>query len=469
MNYNKSMIYNESHTLLHSYRQESAKQGWTSSPDERGTLDIIWTCIFTMFLCSWSVICMNVPGPDDTTLDVFMRKFWNTCLCLLGPEFSMLNAMGQWRSASESVVDFRKSGYLQWTMNHAFFADMGGFVLHSPDCAPFPLNAKQLHYMVNKGHVAFPSLDKRLILDKNKADGLLRLVSLFQTFWFLLNIIGRASQKLSITGLELTTAAFIGCTVVTTFCWAHKPADITISEAIQTNTSIAEVLCQAGRDAHAPYHQTPLEFISRNEWPWTIYWSNWINILRHMGFRFVQDSKPVKRFANTEVPEVKGWLLAIYYLMYSAYCAVFFGGWNFVFPTKVEQTLWRAASVVLLCSGTAFALVTTYAFYVHPFICKLFGNSGTSGRVSDGNIGLDKHDCRASRVARAAAAAVRNNSVDKDPALTVPLKAILPVYISAFLYCNARTYIFIADIIEFRALPVSAFRTVQWSSFLPHV
>ena len=35
-------------------------------------------------------------------------------------------------------------------MSHAFFADMGVFVLSANEDARFPINAKQLHYLVTK-------------------------------------------------------------------------------------------------------------------------------------------------------------------------------------------------------------------------------------------------------------------------------------------------------------------------------
>lgn len=59
-------------------------------------------------------------------------------------------------------------------MTHAFFADMGGFVLRSPNFPPFPLDAEQLYYLVSKGYLAYPHIDKAVIDDKNKSDGLAR-------------------------------------------------------------------------------------------------------------------------------------------------------------------------------------------------------------------------------------------------------------------------------------------------------
>ena len=61
-------------------------------------------------------------------------------------------------------------------MKHAYLADMGGFVLHSPDYKPFPLDAEKLFYLVDHNDVGFPSITVDGIDDKNKADGFSRYV-----------------------------------------------------------------------------------------------------------------------------------------------------------------------------------------------------------------------------------------------------------------------------------------------------
>jgi len=63
-------------------------------------------------------------------------------------------------------------------MSHAFFADMGGFLLQTPGWPAFPLDAQQLHYLVKKDYIKCPKLEKRIIDDVNKADGLARYEAL---------------------------------------------------------------------------------------------------------------------------------------------------------------------------------------------------------------------------------------------------------------------------------------------------
>lgn len=148
--------------------------GWTAGPDGRGTIDMIYSCSFTMFLCSLSVLCLNVPGLDDSQFRQFRRRVYITALAFLGPEFIFQIALGQFLCARDSVRQFRASGVKGWTMTHAFYADMGGFILRRkgsteyPNGWPkFPVNAKQVRYLWSEGYIEFPSITREEIHDKN--------------------------------------------------------------------------------------------------------------------------------------------------------------------------------------------------------------------------------------------------------------------------------------------------------------
>jgi len=104
------------------------------------------------------------------------------CLGVLGPDFVLLLAVGQYCSAKASEKAFARSKIKGWTLKHAFFADMGGIHLelpnHYPELKSFPINAKQLHFMVANEYIPFPSqITEAVIDDKNKYDGLSRYVS----------------------------------------------------------------------------------------------------------------------------------------------------------------------------------------------------------------------------------------------------------------------------------------------------
>lgn len=74
---------------------------------------------------------------------------------------------------------FRAAGFGDWTLTHAFFADMGGFVLEAPGLPqPIPLDAEQLFYLIQHKYLEYPGVPKKELDDKDKSDGLSRSVCL---------------------------------------------------------------------------------------------------------------------------------------------------------------------------------------------------------------------------------------------------------------------------------------------------
>ena len=96
------------------------QKGWNPQPDGRGTIDIIWGSCTTIFLCCWTALCINVPPPQWSRWKWLFHKTLLFCLGVLGPEFVLGLALGQWVSAHRSVEEFKSSGHPQWSITHAF-------------------------------------------------------------------------------------------------------------------------------------------------------------------------------------------------------------------------------------------------------------------------------------------------------------------------------------------------------------
>ena len=154
-------------------------QGWTSSPSGRGSLDIIWSCLSTLTLVSWSSLCVNVPETSQTCFQRIGRKAWLTFVCLLGPEYILISALGQYTAARETLRAFKKHGWTPWSLRHSFCAEMRFWVGETKDGSRFPLNGKALVFLVEEGHISADDVtekvlvDVRFINDRNKADTLL--------------------------------------------------------------------------------------------------------------------------------------------------------------------------------------------------------------------------------------------------------------------------------------------------------
>jgi hypothetical protein len=117
----------------------------------------------------------------------------------------------------------------------------------------------------------------------------------------------------------------------------------------------------------------------------------------------------------------------------------------------------------------AYWSITEFGFVTYPALQRRFTNPQKAAQSADrSRREKEKSPTWIAHKIRRVAACVRNNSVTQDPALTVPLKAILPIYIVGVFYCHARAYIFIGDMIQLRSLPDSAFQTVDWIQLIPH-
>lgn len=69
----------------------------SSSCDNRRSLsDIIWSCLLTIFSCTWVAVHPNVPGPDDTWFTINLRHVELMLLAIIAPEAVILWAMRQW-------------------------------------------------------------------------------------------------------------------------------------------------------------------------------------------------------------------------------------------------------------------------------------------------------------------------------------------------------------------------------------
>ena len=81
----------------------------------------------------------------------------------------------------------------------------------------------------------------------------------------MLQCLGRAAQHLAFTTLELTTVAFVCCTLPTYYFWLRKPVDVFTPTIIKVKTefSMADIIT----DERIPYIRTPLDFVDNRGGP----------------------------------------------------------------------------------------------------------------------------------------------------------------------------------------------------------
>lgn len=88
--------------FFHAFMSSEPKQGWTPQPSGRGTFDILQSCIITIFLCCWTSVYPNIPPKGASKWTKLRAKFLLACLGVLGPEFVLSLAIGQYSSARRS-------------------------------------------------------------------------------------------------------------------------------------------------------------------------------------------------------------------------------------------------------------------------------------------------------------------------------------------------------------------------------
>jgi hypothetical protein len=72
---------------------------WAPNPDGRGTIDLLWTCFATVFLCTWSTIHLDLPGLSDKEHRVFLRRLVHVLIGIMAPEYYAAMALSDLSSA----------------------------------------------------------------------------------------------------------------------------------------------------------------------------------------------------------------------------------------------------------------------------------------------------------------------------------------------------------------------------------
>ncbi|KAI9866389.1 MAG: hypothetical protein M1813_001511 [Trichoglossum hirsutum] len=360
---------------------------------------------------------------------------------LIFPEVITAIGAEQWASAFQCLEDLANLGYTEWTMRHAFYANMGGFMLESPDFPTFPIDGQQLCYLVEQKYLPFPDVTEKTIWDKNKADGFARAITIVQIGWFCIQCIGRAIQHLQISTLELTTLTFIFCTLCTFFFWNHKPLDAETHIVLRTETPIAEILVKAGDVACKPYSRTPLDFVKPRRSRTSLLSLFWLVLAILLGFDMESKNRPIKAFGESKTTPPRGLRFTdiCFGLVFAfTYLGLHLVAWNFTFPTTVERILWRSASLTLL------GLLVSY------FICNGIGVM-YPGPVAQICFGKEAETIF---------------EISNAAPVWSKYVAFAPVLIC---YGVARAYVLLEGFIGLRALPVGVYTSVDWSNFIPHI
>lgn len=118
---------------------------FVSSPKSRGTLDILWSSLFTILASTWTVQHLNVPEQRNCckqgwrgSLKWYTKKFFTGAkwimITTIAPEVVIGMACYDLLAAKRIAQDLRKFALeddVPWTLTHSYFANMGVFTIQS--------------------------------------------------------------------------------------------------------------------------------------------------------------------------------------------------------------------------------------------------------------------------------------------------------------------------------------------------
>ncbi|KAN0070938.1 hypothetical protein V8E54_011103 [Elaphomyces granulatus] len=275
--------------------------GFVAEPNcGRGTVDIIWSCMTTIALCTYTVQHPNVPSKPKSMDKQLLHKLRCVLFTLMIPELMSVNALEDfvrcWKH-SRRIRNIR--GWGAWSLKQSHFLDMGGIEWKEP------IDSSNSQTKSTETVSLFPSND--MINERSKTDGVAKTIAICQALWFTTTMIFRLSKHTPLSLLEVLTVSYIFCALIIFICWFKKPCDIQFRIKIEKSLNFP----------------TEIRDYDRNDY----------------------------RIANT-----------LYYPIFSVFALIFCGihiaAWNYAFPTFVESLLWRAFSITLFVIPVLVSLIS---------------------------------------------------------------------------------------------------------------
>jgi hypothetical protein len=66
---------------------------------QRSIWEILWSCLATIFACSWVSIHPNIPAPNESSWKILLRRLELMFWAVIGPEMLITWAFRQWSGA----------------------------------------------------------------------------------------------------------------------------------------------------------------------------------------------------------------------------------------------------------------------------------------------------------------------------------------------------------------------------------
>ena len=435
--------------------------------------NIVWSCLATIFSCTWVAVHPNVPCPKKREANGWIGRYIRNPLlsfvehrlplficALLVPEYVLAWAIRQFltaRKIAKGEIELRVKYLLiaiilsksllerGWSKTHGFFIIMGGFhlfehrpiktsngdefKLHDDDAPLRPLAARDLYgddtYQSIRADIDFTSFmvpTEEEIKDKGKSDWLAKSLVLLQTSWFVVQCISRAKEHLPITHLEIVTLAYAAMNFVIYIFWWSKPLNVNRPVRVFRKSEPSAT------------QQKVISRETRRSRVWELTWETIGNGFETI-YTFIaggqdddvdlsgEDKVPIFWADNNSNGEEVVFADLIMLGVGVCYGAIHCIAWGFSFPTHAELLMWRISSVA----------ITAVPVYI------------TSGLL----LGV-------------LLAVMDFEIFSKTITFFFSVSGVT-------LYILARAITLVLVFTSLRDLPPGAYETVHWTAFIPHV
>ena len=369
--------------------------GWVLESPGRGTLGLIFSCLSTIFLCTWVVIH---PRVDNRPIFRVLHKVSLFLKTIIAPEFIAVEGLQEWNQAQKMVKDCAGLTGERLKLVHAFYIGMLALRYRTPrgEKVIWP---NQYTWLLEQGLIdwhdhAIWGLSEENIRDKSNADGTAKLLALGQVIWFVAQSTMRTAHNLPLSQLETMTLSYIPLVAITYYFWWVKPKDVTNPSVVDLPDMLLGQ--QMTFEAMAVSSAFDTEGMGKQDSLWTI-WRLTPRVFEKEAKDKVlleaqrKASQPAESMAtrenrkklasheneqaighaNESVEKLKGeyfhakktvvayWDPDLYYskilwpiicLFGASFGALHLISWHSVFPTHLEQWLWRAAALVSIFS-----------------------------------------------------------------------------------------------------------------------
>jgi hypothetical protein len=407
---------------------ETQLQGWTSAPNQRGTSDIIFSCLFTFILCCWTALHTDIPPPGPR----WYHKVWDKSICLIlstfAPELVLAKAT-QERGIIFRFGELRKecsktSLPPQWTDTHTWYSLMGGFKTQAPatNAKDVFLPPQTIVQLWRSGHIDASCIPREEeINDKSKSDICIKLLAMLQISAFLITVMARFASRLPTSTLEIQTLAFVPIAILIFVTWWDKPFDIgePTPVSIRDDAGLEMSVCSNLQNIGA----WNLSVVPEN--------STEASVVKYSIFPTASSLKEVIPIGESNLDHSVSFIFLLF-------GGIHLAAWNFPFVTNAEKLLWRTSGVIV-------AVILPVAYVVN-WCCLIISTKTFRIRFR-----LDY-------------------DLSKKPPIEVKSYPTVRKYVYRVclsIYVLARCYLLVEGFIGLRALPADCYRTVDWLQYFP--